>query len=128
MVFGKIYQRSGYAIGGYDTVAYFIENKPTKGDDTIAYKYKGATWLFSKKKHKDLFIKNPDKYTPAFGGHCAYAMWNDYIASTSPHAWTIKGGRLFLNYSRSIRGAWEKGGQRAIHKGDKNWAARNYKY
>ena len=125
---GKVYERDGYAIRAYDTVAYFTQGKAVKGKKSISYKYKGVIWLFSNQIHKDLFVANPLKYEPAYGGHCAYAMWNDYIAPINPYAWTIKNNRLFLNYSHSIRRAWLKGGKQAIFIADKNWLARDYQY
>ncbi len=59
----------GLAIKGYDTVAYFTVGKPVKGDRQFSHDWKGATWLFSSKKHLDLFAASPEKYAPQYGGY-----------------------------------------------------------
>ncbi|MEK6154695.1 hypothetical protein WIW50_15610 [Flavobacteriaceae bacterium 3-367] len=37
---------NGYAIGGYDPVAYFKQNKAQKGFASIKVEWNDATWLF----------------------------------------------------------------------------------
>jgi YHS domain-containing protein len=61
--------KNGVAIKGYDTVAYFTLNRPVKGDRRFAFTWNGATWLFSSKGHRELFVKNPQKYAPQYGGY-----------------------------------------------------------
>lgn len=59
----------GVAIKGFDPVAYFTVGKPVKGNEQFAYSWNGATWLFSNKEHQDLFIQEPEKYAPQYGGY-----------------------------------------------------------
>ena len=59
----------GVTIKGYDTVAYFTKGMPVKGKDAFSFEWKGATWLFSSKEHMELFVKNPEKYAPRYGGY-----------------------------------------------------------
>ena len=66
---GEQYTKRGYAVSGYDTVAYFTLGKPTKGDKKIVAEYNGAKWLFANEEHKQLFLANPTKYAPAYDGH-----------------------------------------------------------
>src|SRR5271170_6588302 len=65
---------SGVAIQGYDPVAFFTDNKPVKGDEKFLVKRDGAIYLFASQEHKDMFVKDPVKYEPAFGGYCAYGV------------------------------------------------------
>ena len=58
----------GVAIDGYDPVAYFTQNKAVKGDEALVCDYNGTTWRFSNKEHRDLFLSDPEKYAPQFGG------------------------------------------------------------
>jgi YHS domain-containing protein len=60
---------NGVAIKGFDTVAYFTLNRPVKGNKKLAFAWNGATWWFSNKEHRELFVKNPEKYTPQYGGY-----------------------------------------------------------
>jgi len=59
----------GVAIKGYDSVAYFTQGNPLKGSMEFEYVWMGAKWRFSSAEHRDLFIKNPEKYAPKFGGY-----------------------------------------------------------
>jgi YHS domain-containing protein len=59
----------GVAIKGYDTVAYFTEEKPVKGREEFSFEWKGARWLFSSREHLDLFAKDPERYAPRYGGY-----------------------------------------------------------
>ena len=61
------------ALSGYDPITYFV-NKPVPGKNAISYTYKGITYQFINEKSKALFKNNPEKYEPAYGGWCAYAL------------------------------------------------------
>ena len=79
---------SGVAIKGYDTVNYFTEKKPAKGAKEFSTNYKGAKWDFKNTTNLTLFIESPEKYTPQFGGYCAYAISQNTIAKIDPKQWT----------------------------------------
>ncbi|PSU45494.1 YHS domain protein [Photobacterium frigidiphilum] len=118
---------SNKALDGYDTVAYFTEGKPVKGNSAYITEYKGADWYFSSKQNRDLFVKNPDKYAPQYGGFCAWAVAakNDR-APGDPQQWTIvkdtnNVAKLYLNYDKTIKQRWEQDISGFIVKGDKNW-------
>jgi len=59
----------GIAIKGYDTVAYFTEGKPVKGDEQFQFQWSGAKWLFSSRENLELFTAAPEKYAPKYGGY-----------------------------------------------------------
>ena len=101
-------KRTNIAIKGYDPVAYFTESKAVKGSKDIAYKWHGTKWLFSSKEHQSLFINDPEKYAPQYGGWCAYAMSDGRTVAINPKAFEIFNGKLYLNYSKSVLGHWQK--------------------
>src|SRR5687768_11803350 len=76
--------KDGFAIGGYDTVAYFTQKAALKGDPQFSHDWAGAKWVFSSATHHDLFIASPAKYAPQFGGHCAYAVGARGSISSKP--------------------------------------------
>ena len=117
----KVFSRGGAAIRGYDPVAYHLEQKPVKGDSAYQLEWKGYDWRFKSAANRDLFAADPEKYAPAYNGFCAYAVSEGYTASTVPEAWTIRNGRLFLNYSLSVRSTWLKDVDDRISAGDRNW-------
>ena len=111
------------ALGGYDTVAYFTQNKAAKGKAEFSAEYLGKTWHCAGAKHRDLFKASPAKYAPQYGGYCAWAVSQGYTASTVPEAWKVVDGKLYLNFSRRIQRRWERDIPANIAAGDRNWPA-----
>ena len=112
---------SDEAIRGYDTVAYFTEGQPVKGDEQFSHEYNEATWLFSSQGNLDLFRDDPEKYAPQYGGYCAYAVSQNTTASIKPELFTIVDGKLYLNYSKSVNDKWLANKANFIVDADKNW-------
>lgn len=111
----------GVAVGGYDPVAYFTNNKPVPGKSGITYQWKGVTWRFSTAANRDTFKANPEKYAPQYGGYCAYAVSQGGTAKGDPQFWTVVDGKLYLNLSSSVQKLWEKDIPGYIRAADKNW-------
>ncbi len=118
-----VFTRDGLAIGGYDPVAYFTQEKPVQGSAEFTSAHDGAVFQFSSAANKALFDADPGAYAPQYGGYCAYAVANGYTAKTEPEAWTIVNGKLYLNYSTGVRRTWKKDIPGNIASGDANWPA-----
>jgi YHS domain-containing protein len=112
---------TGVAIKGYDPVAYFTEKMPVKGDSDFEYEWSGARWRFASPKNLEMFKSDPEKYAPRYGGYCAYGVANNYLVKIEPEAWTVYGGRLYLNFSLSVREQWKEDIPGNIRKADANW-------
>lgn len=121
MAGGKVYAESGIAIDGYDPVAYFTDNQPVAGDQSVSAEWNGATWRFANAENREMFLADPDKYAPQYGGYCAWAVSQGYTAPTVPDAWKIVEGKLYLNYSKSVQSRWNKDIPGHISAGDANW-------
>ncbi len=102
----EVYSQAGLAISGTDPVAYFRDGAAVRGHLDFALMWHGATWAFATAENMEAFEMNPDAYAPQFGGYCAFALAQGTLASTVPDAWTIYQGRLYLNYSLSVRDQW----------------------
>lgn len=109
------------AVGGFDTVSYFTEGSPQKGQEQFQTSYNGATWLFVSKKNMELFKENPEKYAPQYGGYCAWAVSRGYTANGDPLVWFIHEQKLYLNYSLSVQNNWLEEIQQNISLADRNW-------
>ena len=119
---GAVYTSWGTAINGYDPVAYFTEGKPIEGKSDFTLDWIGARWWFASASNRDTFARDPARYAPQYGGYCAWAVSQGSTASTTPEAWKIVGGKLYLNYSKSIQKRWESDGVvKLIAAGDVNW-------
>jgi YHS domain-containing protein len=112
----------GVAIEGHDTVAYFTDGQATKGSEEFAYDWLGATWYFATAEHRDLFAGQPVQYAPQYGGHCAMGTaFGESTANIDPEAWAIVDGKLYLQYSKGAREAWEQDRADRIAAGDQKW-------
>lgn len=117
----EIFSKSKLAIQGYDPVAYFKDSKPVQGKKEFTHTWKGAMWQFSSQENLAAFKTNPEKFAPQFGGYCAYGVADGHKAPTSPDAWTIVDGKLYLNYDTDVRALWKKDQQTFIQQANKNW-------
>ncbi len=92
--------KNGLAISGYDPVSYFQEKGPEEGSRSITAQYQGATYRFISESNKRLFIKEPQKYVPEYGGWCAYAMGasGDKV-KVDPETFKIVDDKLLLFYN-----------------------------
>lgn len=111
------------AVSGYDTVAYFTEGRPVKGDRRFSTQYQGAEWRFSSQQNLELFLGDPDAYAPQYGGYCAYAVSQGETASAEPDLWTIHEGKLYLNFNRRINATWRENRAAFIRQADQAWPA-----
>jgi hypothetical protein len=114
---------SNAAVGGYDTVAYFTQQQPVKGDRRFVHQWKGAEWRFASAENRDRFAAAPEQYAPQYGGYCAWAVAQGYTASGDPQYWKLVDGKLYLNYDASVQKKWEQDIPGFIAKGDGNWPA-----
>ncbi len=117
----EIYASKKGAIKRYDPVAYFTSGEAVKGNESISLEWNKATWYFSSEGNKDSFKSDPEKYAPQFGGYCAYAVSQGYTYSSSPEAWKIVDGKLYLNYSKGVQKQWEANQSEFIKQAEANW-------
>ncbi len=109
------------AVNGYDVMTYWKGGNPKEGNLEITASFNGATWVFISEENRALFLLNPAKYAPQYGGYCAYAVAQGYTASTVPEAWKIVDDRLYLNYSKGVQRRWEGNQSSFITDADANW-------
>ena len=117
----KVNTEGGPAVRGTDVVAYFTEGKAVAGSPQFTHQWNGAEWRFSSAANRDAFATDPMKYAPQYGGFCAWAVSQNYVAPIDPDAWKIVDGRLYLNYSRFVQLRWQLDTPGNISKADSNW-------
>jgi hypothetical protein len=114
--------RDGVAVGGYDVVAYFTQGRAVKGDAALAHEWGGATWRFASPEHRARFAADPAAYAPRYGGWCAFGAAQGYAAETDPvDAWTIRDGKLYLNWDAGVKARWLRDVPGHVGKADTNW-------
>ncbi len=119
----EINAEKGLAVGGHDPVAYFRDGAPRSGSSHYQLSYKGAVWRFASAETLSQFQKHPEAFAPQFGGYCAWAVSQHYLAPGDPQQWKIVDGKLYLNANARAKELWEADQADAINRGHANWPA-----
>jgi len=114
------------SIGGYDTVAYFTDGRPVQGKADFEYLWHKLRWRFANSEHRDLFVKDPNRYAPQYDGYCAMGTSNEEAAhkdTVDPEAWTIVDGKLYLTHNKYWLQVWREKADAYIKRADASWQA-----
>jgi YHS domain-containing protein len=113
----------GVALMGYDTVAYFTEGKAVKGSEEFSYEWLGTPWHFASKEHQEMFMSQPAKYAPQYGGYCAgeVAGSGSVTVNIDPEAFKIIDGKLYLVYDQGNADTFADNANDKIPSADVNW-------
>ncbi|WEX86434.1 hypothetical protein PZN02_002716 [Sinorhizobium garamanticum] len=110
------------AIKGYDPVAYFTENKAVEGSPKYSHRWLGANWHFASAEHRDLFMREPSKYAPQYGGYCADGVsFGTVTTNIDPKAWRIIDGKLYISYDPGAADGFEKNPNKVVDS-QKHWS------
>jgi YHS domain-containing protein len=112
------------ALEGYDPVSYF-DGKPLEGKPEIKTTHHGVVYQFATQANLAKFRTAPDKYEPAYGGWCAFAMGEsgDKV-KVDPETFKIVGGKLYLFYNfwgNNTLTDWNREEPKLKTAGDTNW-------
>jgi YHS domain-containing protein len=107
---------------GNDPVAYFTMNRAMKGDPAIKARHEGLTYRFVNTMHRDMFLKTPERYVPAYGGYCASGVHYGLKSNIGADTFKIVDGRLFLFGGERSKKHWELHEKENIALADKMWA------
>ena len=113
---------NGIILKGCDTVGYFEQGKPIKGDSALTSTYRGATYLFASASNKAEFDKDPAKYAPQYGGFCAYGILKGALDDfEGPGDFIIYKGKLYLCGNQNAVEIFKSNIDSNIAKSDANW-------
>jgi YHS domain-containing protein len=117
---GAINQKDGLALEGYDVVNYF-RGTAVKGSPEWEATHQGVAYRFTSERNLHLFQADPDRYLPAYGGWCAYAMARsgDRVPS-DPAIFKVTDDRVFLFSGKALK-KWEKKEESLLRQADANW-------
>lgn len=112
---------NGVALAGHDPVAFFTVGAPVQGKTSITAEHEGATYQFAKPTNRELFLADPDKYLPAYGGYCGFGAAKGKLFPVEIDTWQITDGRLILNYNAEIKAQFDADIEALIERADANW-------
>lgn len=111
----------GLALRGYDPVAYFKDGKPLRGTANLSASYGGARYLFISESHRKLFLEDPRKYIPEYGGFCAVGTSFGEKVDVDPETGKIVNGRLYLNNGPKALAIFDHDTRNTISRANQNW-------
>ena len=103
---------------GNDPVGYFTAGLPIPGRAEYTVEHDGAVYRFASETNRRLFIADPERYVPQFGGLCTNGMVYAVPTAGAADAFKIIDGRLYLfggprakqyfemDQERNLRLAW----------------------
>jgi YHS domain-containing protein len=112
---------NGVILAGHDAVAYFTQGKPVLGNANFTAVHNDAIYRFSSEENRDMFVSNPDKYAPAYGGFCAYGATFGKKFEINGKAFEIVDGVLYVNKDENVYKAWAKSIPTHIDEADQEW-------
>jgi hypothetical protein len=108
---------------GFDPVAYRSAGSPTRGSPEHVVELPARSYYFATAQNKALFIADPQRYEPQYGGFCASGAAFAVKLGSDPTAWVIRDDRLFIFGDVLGRTAWELDPAWNVAHADKLWAA-----
>jgi len=112
------------SISGYDPVAYFTDGRPLQGKAEFEYMWRRSRWRFASGEHRDLFIRDPQRYASQYDGYCALGAADQAEAhkdTVDPESWAIVDGKLYLVRTRFGLGIWRERAEEYIKRADADW-------
>ena len=113
--------QDGFGADGADLVAYFTDERAVEGSEEFVAEHEGVRYKFASAENAATFEADPVAYLPEYGGYCAYAVSKGYTATVDRDAWTVHDGKLYLNFSKSVRFLWNRDREGHIESADANW-------
>lgn len=105
--------QTGFAVSGYDVVAYRSLDQSAVGQPQaaaipgradITAEYNGAKFAFASEENRAKFLENPAYFVPQYDGHCAYGVSKGGKVPGNPNLWRIVDDRLYLNITKTLLG------------------------
>jgi YHS domain-containing protein len=112
---------SGFAIGGFDPIAYFTDRRAVEGNPDHEWEWNGVTWRFANSGNLAAFREHPEIYVPEFGGYGAITIARGYTAPGNPRIWALRKDRLYLFYSVEDLWRWQEDPDKWIALAERNW-------
>jgi hypothetical protein len=113
--------QTGFALYGFDPVAYFTLGEPKTGDDGIEYRFAGVVWLFVNEGNRDAFVAHPEVYAPRFGGYDPLGVARGVATPGHPQLWARYGDRIYLFHKEQSRAAFVADPQSAVAAAEERW-------
>ncbi len=114
---------TGFAIGGFDPVAYFTRREAAPGLEGIEHRWGGTNWRFANTGNRDAFAKHPNIYAPQFAGYDVLSVSKGLSVQGSPALWDFYQRKVYLFADKKNLLAWKRNRDQIIAAARANWSA-----
>jgi len=106
---------------GYCPVTYHEHNQARRGEERFTAVYDGKVFRFLDGALLQRFNEDPDKYMPAYDGHCATALAQKRQVQGNPEIFVIEGGRSYFFLSEEAKKEFQADPKKLIEQADEAW-------
>ena len=106
---------------GYDPVAYFTMGTPVPGKVEIAVVHDGLDYRFVSEEHRKMFLANPVRYVPKYGGFCAQGIAYAVMFGGEAEMFQIIDDRLFIFGDQGAIDGWNSSRKRHFEYAEHYW-------
>ncbi len=92
---------------GHDPVSYFTKGQPERGKPELKVSLAERTYYFANDEQRRLFVADPARYEPQYGGFCSSGAAYAIKLGSDPTAWVVRDDRLFIFGDVLGKTAWE---------------------
>ncbi len=117
-----IQHSSGLALDGIDPVSYFTSGRAIGGRAQFELMHNGIVWRFANAANRSAFARNPEVYSPIFGGYDPVGVAGGRAVTSNPEYFLIADGGLLLFRNSQNKARWlAEPDLRAV--AQRNWSA-----
>lgn len=113
---------TGFALGGYDPIAYFEQGEPRPGREEYEVYWHGTSWRFATIGNMRIFKQAPSIYAPHYAGYDPYALSNNILAEGEPVIWSVTNGKLYIFQNEVNKYLWTERHSKLMPDAEANWA------
>ena len=106
---------------GYCPVTYHKPGRAIKGEARFTAVYDRKVFRFTDGRALHHFNQDPDKYMPAYDGHCATAMAQTRKVYGNPELFVIEGGRSYFFLTEEAKKEFQADAKKFIKPADEAW-------
>ena len=109
------------SLSGYCPVSYHKGDEPVEGKESITVGYGAYGYRFKDEAAKAEFLKDPDRFVPAFGGFCAAGLARGKAHKGYYKAFAVIDGHTYLFWDAAAREEFLKNKEENLKAAAKSW-------